>query len=143
LVDEPTNRREIDDSIEEHFLPARLPGVEIVAEIAAPPQARGKLIVAAVDNQNLGPALEIRERTALRLERIARPGQDVEPNRPRGNRLLELPRHDLADGQPLLKWNPFGARLSQYRNINRVVVGNVGKLRRQLGIFQACGQAPG
>ena len=90
-----------------------------MVEVPRPPETRIELVVAGIDDEQIGAPLQVAQDLVLHFQRISRPGDDVEVNRPVGNRFLKLPGDDLADRHPAVVGNALGARSSHDDQIDR------------------------
>ena len=111
-----------------------------------PRNARGKLVVAAIDDDRIGPTAHLRQLAILAFERISRLRDHLEVNLHALNRLLELPGNDLSDREPALERHPVRTRLAQYHERPLAAAGFLGKLFRKLAVGhkrQAATKRPG
>ena len=81
-----------------------------------------------------GALTQAGERPVLSLQSIAGPGKKLEPDRPTGDRLPELPGDDLADRQPLPEGNAFRTRLAEHDQIDDLLARRVGKVCGQVDL---------
>ena len=132
LPDQSAERGKLFHPIDQGLPPARHLVVEVVMEVAQSTKTRLEFVVPAIDDQQIGTTFQAGQAMVLLLQGRSGRGVDLESNAAIREDVAELPLDDVADREPVLVGNPFGARFSHHDHVEVAIAWRVGKLGGEL-----------